>query len=128
MSINVLVTDDSAVMRKMVIKTLQISGIPVGEIYEAANGQEGLKMLKENWIDLALVDINMPVMNGEEMVDKIRQDEEIKNTPVIIISTESSENRINLLMKKGVGFVHKPFSPEILKDYILEKVGVLDEK
>ena len=127
MNLNVLVVDDSAVMRKMVIKTLQISGIPVGDIYEASNGQEGLQMLKENWVDLALVDINMPVMNGEEMVEKIRQDEEIKDTPVIIISTESSENRIKLLINKGVGFVHKPFSPEILKDYIIEKTGVLHE-
>ena len=69
MSLNVLVVDDSAVMRAMIIKTLRLSGLPLGEVHEAANGQEGLGTLDEHWIDLVLVDINMPVMNGEEMIE-----------------------------------------------------------
>ena len=72
MSINVLVVDDSAVMRSMIIRTLRMSGVPVAEIYEAADGVEGLEQLSQNWIDLALVDINMPVMNGEEFIERVR--------------------------------------------------------
>ncbi|HEX30388.1 TPA: response regulator, partial [Candidatus Poribacteria bacterium] len=66
MALNILVVDDSSVMRSIIIKTLHLCGLPLGEIYQAVNGLEGLQALEENWIDLALVDINMPVMDGEE--------------------------------------------------------------
>ena len=128
MALNVIVVDDSAVMRAMIIKTLRLSGISFDNIYEAANGEEGLKVLKENWIDLALVDINMPVMNGEEMIDRVRKDEELADLAIIVISTESSETRIEMLEKKGVGFVHKPFTPETLRDVIIKLTGVGDEQ
>ena len=128
MALNVIVVDDSAVMRAMIIKTLRLSGISFDNIYEAANGEEGLKELKENWIDFALVDINMPVMNGEEMIDSVRKDEELADLAIIVISTESSETRIEMLEKKGVGFVHKPFTPETLRDVIIKLTGVSDEQ
>ena len=128
MALNVIVVDDSAVMRAMIIKTLRLSGITFDNIYEAANGEEGLKELKANWIDLALVDINMPVMNGEEMIDRVRKDEELADLAIIVISTESSETRIEMLEKKGVGFVHKPFTPETLRDVIIKLTGVSDEQ
>jgi two-component system chemotaxis response regulator CheY len=128
-AINILVVDDSAVMRKMVIKTLRlIRGLPLGEIYEAANGQEGLKRLQEQWIDLALVDINMPVMTGEEMIQQLRQNPETKDLAVIVVSTEGSESRIEMLQRHGAGFVHKPFSPELLRKQIIELTGVSYEQ
>ncbi len=68
MALNVLVLDDSAVMRAIIIKTLKLTGLPLGGIHEAANGKEGLEVLDANWVDLALVDINMPVMTGEEFI------------------------------------------------------------
>jgi two-component system, chemotaxis family, chemotaxis protein CheY len=128
MSLSVLVVDDSAVMRSMIIKTLRLSGVPVSEIHEAANGQEGLQALDDHWIDLALVDINMPVMTGDEMIDKVRNSPETKDLPVIIVSTESSESRIEMLRAQGAGFVHKPFSPEILRETITGLTGVTDEQ
>lgn len=70
MALNVLVVDNSMVMRTMIIKTLRLSGLELGDIHQAANGQEGLQVLENNWIDLALVDINMPVISGEEMIDR----------------------------------------------------------
>ncbi|GAF81238.1 unnamed protein product, partial [marine sediment metagenome] len=63
MSLNVLVVDDSMVGRAMVIKALKLSGIELGEILQAADGQEGLDVLDANWVDLVFADINMPVMN-----------------------------------------------------------------
>ena len=97
MAVNVLIVDDSAVMRAMILKTLQMSGLPLGEIHQAGNGQEGLDALDQHWIDLALVDINMPVMNGEEMIDRMRENPDTKDIRVVVISTEGSETRIKRL-------------------------------
>lgn len=124
MALNVLVVDDSAVMRKMIVRTLRLSGLPLGEVYEAGNGREGLEVLGAHWVDLALVDINMPVMNGEEMIDRIRQNPEMADLSVIVVSTDSSETRIEMLQKKGAGFVHKPFTPEGLRESISHLTGV----
>lgn len=127
MALNVLVVDDSSVMRAIIIKTLYMSGLPLGEIYEASNGKEGLEILEKNWIDLALVDINMPVMSGEEMIDHIRSKKEIADLPIIVVSTESSETKIEMLQRKGAGFIHKPFTPELLKEAIESMMGGLNE-
>jgi two-component system, chemotaxis family, chemotaxis protein CheY len=128
MALNVLVVDDSKVMRAIIIKTLRISQSELGEVYEAANGQEALKVLDGHWIDLALVDINMPVMDGGEMIDRLRQNPATADLPVIIVSTEGSETRKEVLRQKGVGFVHKPFTPESLRDVILRTLGGSDEQ
>ncbi len=124
MALNILIVEDSAVMREMIIRTLRLSNLPLGEIYQASNGQEGLEVINKHWLDLVLADLNMPVMSGEEMIDKIRQNPETADLPVIIVSTESSETRIDLLMKKSDGFVHKPFSPESLRETILNIIEV----
>ncbi|MFZ0430498.1 MAG: response regulator [Acidobacteriota bacterium] len=124
MSLNILVVDDSATMRRMIIRTLHLSGLPVEEIIEAANGREGLVALAKNRIDLALVDINMPEMNGKEMIDRIRQNPTFKDLPVVVVSTEGSTTRIaSLLEGAAVGFVHKPFTPERLSQVVYEITG-----
>ncbi len=128
MSLNVLVVDDSAVMRQMIIKTLRLSGVPLGEILQAANGQEGLQALNAHWVDLALVDINMPVMDGEEMISRIRADAMLADLPLVVVSTESSETRIESLAKQGARFVHKPFTPEILRNTIIGLTGVSNDQ
>ena len=124
MALNILVVDDSAVMRKMIIKTMGMCGLPIGEIKQAANGREGLEELGKNWIDIVILDINMPVMNGEEMIDEMQQDPEIKDIPVVVISTEGSSTRIDRLKEKGARFIQKPFTPEIIRDTIYEVTGV----
>ena len=124
MALNILVVDDSAVMRKMIIKTIDMCGIPIGELKQAANGREGLEALRKNWIDIVVLDINMPEMNGEEMIDEMQQDPEIKNIPVVVISTEGSKTRIDRLKEKGAMFIKKPFTPEIIRDTIYEVTGV----
>ena len=124
MALNILVVDDSAVMRKMIIKTMGMCGIPMGEIKQAANGREGLEELGKTWIDIVILDINMPVMNGEEMIDEMQQDPEIKDIPVVVISTEGSSTRIERLKEKGARFIQKPFTPETIRDTIYEVTGV----
>jgi two-component system chemotaxis response regulator CheY len=126
MSVNILIVDDSSVMRSMILKTLKMCGVPLGEVYQAANGEEGLAALHENWIDLVLLDINMPVMNGEEMVERMQADPELADIATVVVSTESSENRIQRLKEKGVSFVHKPFTPEEIRDKIQDVLGLQD--
>ncbi len=128
MSLNVLVVDDSSVMRSMVIRTLKLSGLPLGEVYQAANGKEGLQLLDSNWIDLALVDLNMPVMDGEEMIDQLRLNPETQQLSVVVVSTESSDTRIaKLKLNQNVEFVHKPFTPEGLRETVVGILGGMDE-
>ena len=124
MAINILIVDDSEVMRTMIIKTLRMTEAPMGDIHQAGNGQEGLDVLGEQWIDLAIVDINMPVMNGEEMIDRMQQEPEMKGIPVIVVSTEGSKARIERLEHKGAVFIHKPFSAEIVRDTINGVLGL----
>lgn len=126
MAFNVLVVDDSAVMRQMVVRTLRMSGLPLGTVLEAGNGEEGLFVLQEQWVDLLLLDINMPVMNGEEMLRRLRAAPETASLPVIVISTEGSETRLAALHALGAATVHKPFAPETLRDTILRVTGVTD--
>jgi two-component system chemotaxis response regulator CheY len=128
MTMNVLIVDDSGVMRAMIIKTLRMTGLPLGDIHQAGNGEEGLAALEEHWIDLVIADINMPVMNGEEMIDRMQANPATRNTPTVVVSTEGSETRIDRLTHKGVRFVHKPFTPETIRDTICEITGLETEQ
>ena len=127
MSLNVLIVDDSSVMRKVVQKSLTMSRIPLGNVYEACNGQEGLEKLKDSWIDLALVDINMPVMTGVEMIEHVRKDVELSSLKIIIVSSDNSVGRQQMMQNQVSGFVGKPFSPEIMRKTILQSIGVIDD-
>ena len=128
MAFNVLVVDDSAVMRAMITRVVRMCGVPLGEFYEAGNGEEGLRAVREHWVDLVLLDVNMPVMNGEEMLRRLRADPETASLPVIVVSTESSDTRVHALEELGVAFVHKPFAPETLRDIILRVTGVTPDE
>ena len=123
MGINILIVDDSSVMRSMISKTIQLSGVNLNEIHQASNGKEGLEGLDQHWIDLIFADINMPVMNGEEMIDRILAHPEHKKIPIIVISTEGSQTRIERLEQKGTVFIQKPFSPEKVRDVLKQMLG-----
>jgi two-component system chemotaxis response regulator CheY len=127
-SFNILVVDDSAVMRAMIIRILRLTGLSLGDVYEAPNGREGLRVLDEKWVDLALIDINMPVMNGEEMIDSVRDNLTTADLPIIVVSTESNMERVESIRKKNVEFVHKPFTPEVLRKTVLQLTGVSNEQ
>lgn len=127
MALNVLVVDDSATMRHMVVRTLQMSGLPIGQLHQAANGREGLEVLEREWVDLVFVDINMPVMNGMEMIDAIRAQPTYAELPIVVISTESSRTRIEEVCRRGVRFIHKPFTPEQVREVVQGLIGELKD-
>lgn len=124
MAFNILVVDDSQTVRAVITKTIQLAGVAVGEVFHAAHGGEALEILHQHWIDLVFSDINMPVMNGLEMVEHMLEDGLLKTVPVIIVSTEGSQTRIDQLKAKGVSaYIRKPFTPEQIRgviDHILE--------
>jgi two-component system chemotaxis response regulator CheY len=119
MSYNVLIIDDSTIVRKMIRKTIGMTAVPVGELVEAGDGREGLTKLKEHWVDLVFLDINMPVMNGVEFLEAVRSNPELKDTPVIVVSTEGATERIERLKQLGIkAFLRKPVTPEALAEAI----------
>lgn len=120
MKINILIVEDDPTMR-VVIKNTVLSadlGVEIGEIFEAENGEEGIEVLKQKDVHLMLVDIYMPVMDGLEMLDYTYDHPDFKDIPAVVISTENDESRIDALLRKGLGFVHKPLTHLFLKDQV----------
>ena len=120
---DMLIVDDSPAMRSFIRRPVAIGGLEVGRVLEAGNGQEALDVLRRESVDLILTDFNMPVMDGEELVRILRQDRQLNAVPVIVISTDSTEQRISRLQSLGVrGYLCKPFTPERLAGLLLSVV------
>ena len=116
MAYRVMIVDDSRSMRTFVRRVMDLSGFEVESCHYAANGAEALALLKQQRVDIILTDINMPEMNGEDFVRHDEQQEEFRSIPVVVISTDGTENRIRRMLDLGAkGYVVKPFSPEALR-------------
>lgn len=125
MSFNVLIVDDSNSMRAVIRKIIGLSGFKMDQCYEAMNGREALDVLSGHWVDVIISDINMPELNGLEMLDRLKADSLLREIPVIVVSTEGSEERIEAVMDKGAkGFIKKPFLPEDIRKMLYEVIGV----
>ena len=119
MALNVLVVDDSDVIRSMILKTLRLAEVSLGTAFEASNGKEALDIIDSNWVDLVLADINMPVMDGVEMLRRLRASTENVELPVIVVTTEGSAERVAELEAAGVSaYVRKPFTPETIRNVV----------
>jgi two-component system chemotaxis response regulator CheY len=119
-----LVVDDSPVTRKMVRRVLGLCGLDVGEVIEAADGSEALEKLGQHRVDLVLADINMPVMNGIELVERMSRDPELCLVPVVIVATPMSQDRVEFVLDKGArAYLAKPFRPEALRDVVVQILG-----
>ena len=115
----ILVVDDSLLARTFMEKALRLSGLPVQDIFFAKNGTEALQVMEARWIDVVFADINMPEMNGIELVHTMHNSRTLQNLPVIIVSTERSETRIKELEQAGIkAYISKPFTPEKLKEVV----------
>jgi two-component system chemotaxis response regulator CheY len=123
MSLNVIVIDDSATMRKVIARSLRMLGLPIGRIDEAADGIAALAALRARPFDLAMVDINMPRMDGLELIDAVAKDIQLASVPIVVVSTEASEMRLGALQERGIRFVRKPFDPEQLLDAVVGAIG-----
>ncbi len=127
MGIKVLIVDDSMLIRQVIKKVIRQVEIEIDAFLMAGDGQEALKILGEQDVDLVLSDINMPGMDGIQMLMQLRQMEDKETLPVIMVSTEGSEERINEAMELGAsGYVLKPFTPERLVEQ-LKPLGLMSE-
>jgi two-component system, chemotaxis family, chemotaxis protein CheY len=124
MSYTILIVDDSAVVRTMVKKSIGMAGLPIGAVLEAGNGREALEVLSREWVDIVFADLNMPEMNGAELVEKMSQDATLVSTPVVIVSSEQSQARIDELKAKGIrAYIKKPFRPEGFREVVEDVLG-----
>jgi two-component system chemotaxis response regulator CheY len=117
MAISVLIVDDSAATRQVIERVVRLSDPNVGTCYHAGNGNEALKVLQEQWIDLVFADIHMPGMDGRELLKRIRENNLWAKIPVAIITSEQSDDTEVELVDLGANFYHKkPLTPESLKE------------
>lgn len=125
MAYRVLIADDSPVMRSFVRRVIELSGFELAKCFEACNGQEALETLRSEWVDAILTDINMPVVDGEELLRRLAVDDLLRSIPAIVISTDATRSRIERLMALGArGYVTKPFLPETLRSELERTLGV----
>jgi two-component system, chemotaxis family, chemotaxis protein CheY len=118
--INILIVEDCSIMRLIIRRTLELNEIYFGQIFEAKNGDEGLRILNQFRIGLLILDLNMPVMDGEAMLKRLRRNPDTSAVPVLIVSTESNDKRVEFIAALGTGFVHKPFTTETLINEIVK--------
>jgi two-component system, chemotaxis family, chemotaxis protein CheY len=117
MESEILVVDDSAAIRKILQRVLRQTGMSIGTIYEAGDGQEALDTLRKQKIDLVLSDINMPKMDGLQLLASIRASSDWRKIPVVMITTEGGEARVAEAVKLGAsGYVRKPFTADQIKE------------
>lgn len=113
MAKSLMIVDDSATMRKIIMRTVRMSGLEFDRTEEAGNGIEALEKLGVAPVDVILCDINMPEMGGAEVVKRVRELPSCADTKIVMVSTESSQELIDDLMANGAnGYITKPFTPE----------------
>jgi len=121
--LDVLIVDDSAAIRKILQRVLRQTDLNLGEIKEAGDGAEAVQILRGRSFGLILSDINMPLMDGLQLLAKIKEMDHLKNVPVIMITTEGGQGKVMEAVQLGAtGYVRKPFTADQIKEKL---AGVL---
>ena len=121
---DVLVVDDSAAIRKILQRVLRQTGMAIGTIHEAGDGQEALDLLKLHKPGLVLTDINMPKMDGLQFLAAVKASDGWRDIPIVMITTEGGETKVAEAVRLGaVGYVRKPFTADQIKEKL---AGILE--
>jgi two-component system chemotaxis response regulator CheY len=124
---HVLIVDDSSVMRKIVERSLRQAGLESMVVLEAGSGVEGLQVLNGQSVNLILSDINMPSMDGLEFLRQLRSQNLADGVPVVMITTESSEEHVKQAILAGAqGYIRKPFTAEQVKERVLPLLAAVE--
>lgn len=129
MSHNLLIVDDSAITRAVIKRTVKMCGVPLGQVLEAGSGKAALDALAAAAaaaapVDLVLTDLNMPEMDGFEMVRRMAADPALAGVPVVVISSEPSAKQFAAAQPGVRGCLAKPFTPEHVRTVLLDALGV----
>jgi two-component system chemotaxis response regulator CheY len=117
---DVLIVDDSAAIRKILQRVLAQAELPINRIFEAGDGKQALEVLEKENIGLVLSDVNMPEMDGIELLGKIRSRKAWKQLPVLMITTEGSQTKVMEAVQRGAtGYLRKPFTADQIKEKLL---------
>ena len=117
--LNILIVDDSATMRTMIRRVVDLTELPLGTVYEAVNGLEALHILETCSVQAVFTDINMPVMSGYELLTEIARRDAWKDILRIVISTDGSRLRQEEVRELNVNlYIRKPFRPEVVRDVL----------
>jgi two-component system, chemotaxis family, chemotaxis protein CheY len=117
MPLDVMIVDDSAAIRKILQRVLTQAEIPISSVVEAGDGQEALEALKSKKVSLILSDINMPNMDGLQLLSRLKEDPELSKVPVIMVTTEGGSSKVMEAVNLGAaGYVRKPFTAEQIKE------------
>jgi two-component system chemotaxis response regulator CheY len=115
----ILVIDDSAMMRKVVLRTLKLAGMEFDTVLEAGDGLEALAVLKENKVQLIMCDINMPNMTGLELLEELKKTDLAQGAPIVMVTTEASEPQVRQAIMSGArGYIRKPFTVDHIKNNV----------
>lgn len=117
MALDVLIVDDSAAIRKILQRVLLQTDVALGKVMEAGDGVEALEILKTNKVGLILSDVNMPKMDGLQLLSKVKADPEYRDIPVVMVTTEGSQAKVMEAVTLGAaGYIRKPFTAEQIKE------------
>jgi two-component system chemotaxis response regulator CheY len=117
----ILIVDDSSMMRAMIKRVVKLTNVPVEEILEAGDGAQALSLLEAHDVQLLLTDINMPVMNGADLLRRVATNERWRRLTRVVISTDGSTARREEAAELSVRcYLKKPFSPEVLRDVLTD--------
>ncbi len=118
--LDVLIVDDSAAIRKILQRVLRQTDLPLGEIHEAGDGTEAVEVLRTRSFGLILSDINMPQMDGLQLLAKIKEMHHLQNVPVLMITTEGGQGKVMEAVQLGAtGYVRKPFTADQIKEKLV---------
>ncbi len=128
MSYSILIVDDSEIIRSMIARTISLSKLPIQIFHQAPNGAKAIEILGKEWIDIVFTDLNMPIMNGFDLISKMNKSAELIDIPVIVVTTEGNTDRLNELKNIGArDCLRKPFTPEQIRDTITSILGAWNE-
>lgn len=120
-----LVVDDSAMMRTVIKRAATLTGVPIGVLHEAQHGRQALEILEAHEVDAVITDINMPVMNGIELLREMASRQQWAHVARIVVSTDGSDARRTETSGLCVRLhVEKPFRPEAMRDVFVELARV----
>jgi two-component system chemotaxis response regulator CheY len=110
---SILIVDDSATTRAFIRRAVRMAGVDADAVHEAADGAIGLDLLRAHRVDLVFADLQMPNLDGEQMVRQMWADPALRRTPVVMVSADPDTDRLEALRAAGAaGVLRKPFTPE----------------